>query len=316
MAKKLLDIVRTELAIGHYSRKTVDSYLFYIRDYIVFHKKQHPKDLNEIHIRQYIEDLAETRKMSKSTQNVALSAILFLYKKALQMELGLITNLKFLGTEAKVPVVLSKLEVDDLLCKIRAPYQLMAKLLYGAGLRLNEVIRLRIQDVDFENAQLYIRNAKGNKDRIAILPNSLIEELKAQFQSTKNLFLNDLEKDQNLVHLPDSIANKYKNAEKEYEYYYLFSSKLLSKANDGRVKRHHIHEKTVQKEIRSALKKTEITKKASAHTFRHSFATHLLENGYDIRTVQELLGHKDVQTTMIYTHVLNRNKLGVKSPLD
>jgi integron integrase len=316
MAPKLLDQVRSELRLGHYSKKTEEAYLYYIKDFIIYHNKQHPKDLNAAKIKNYLEYLAIHRNIAASTQNVALSAILFLYKRVLSLPIGIIENLKFIGKEAKIPVVLSRDEVAELIKAIDMPYQLMAKLMYGAGMRLKEVLSLRIQDIDFANAQIYIRNAKGAKDRIAILPEQTRLELELQFQHVLRIFNDDLKNNKNIVYVPKSVSNKFKHACREYKWYYLFPSRSFSRDTDAVLKRHHLHEKTLQRSIREALNKTEITKKATAHTFRHSFATHLLENGYDIRTVQELLGHADVQTTMIYTHVLNRNKLAVKSPLD
>lgn len=307
---------KAQIRVEHLSPKTEKAYLYWIKKYIYFNRLIHPKDLNETHIRKFIEYLAVKEKVAKSTQNVALAALFFLYRKVLGLNIERIDNIRFIGKPPKIPTVLSKDEVKLIFDSLNGQYLLIAKLLYGAGLRLNEVLRLRIQDLDFDYMQIYIRHAKGDKDRIAPLPESLKLDIERQMKWVKTQFNQDRMNQIHRVNVPQAIRRKYPNAEHKFEWYYLFSSKKLIMNENHEQFRFHIHEKSVQKAIYKAVKLSGITKRASAHTFRHSFATHLLENGYDIRTVQELLGHASVTTTMIYTHVLNKPGLAVKSPLD
>lgn len=316
MAEKLIAQVKTRIRVEHKSRKTEQAYIHWIKKYIYFHRLIHPKDLEESHIKAFIEHLALNEQVAKSTQNVALAALMFLYRKVLGLDIKYIEGIRFIGKAAKIPTVLSKTEVKKVLKELTDPYLLIAQLMYGSGLRLNEVLSLRIQDIDFDYKQISIRKAKGDKDRVTTLPQVLMQKLKQQIINTEKSYVQDLLNKSNNVAIPESLKKKYPNAEHDFKWYYLFLARKHTKNEYGHLIRYHIHEKTVQKAVKSAVNLSGIKKRASSHTFRHSFATHLLENGYDIRTVQELLGHKSVETTMIYTHVLNKPGIAVKSPLD
>ena len=313
---KLLDEVRKVIRLRHYSPKTEESYVNWIRKYVLYHNKKHPRDMGEKEIRDYLNYLSLTQNVSYSTQNQALNAIIFLYKNVIKKELG---NLNF--EKAKrvkhIPVVLSKNEVELILNQLEGIVKLIVSLLYGSGLRLNECLSIRIKDVDVDYMQIIIRDGKGGKDRRTMIPGSLINQLKKQIEKVKQIHTSDLKCCGGFTDLPYALEKKYPNANKQFGWQYLFpASKQIYVPKTKRKHRHHLHEATIQRAVKSAVSKAELVKQVSPHTFRHSFATHLLENGYDIRTVQELMGHKDVRTTMVYTHVLNKGVMGVRSPLD
>jgi integron integrase len=315
--RKLLDIVRDVLRTKHYSRRTEQSYIAWIKRFILFHNKRHPSEMGEPEIQKYITFLARDRKVSSSTQNQALSALLFLYRQVLSREIRLSTRLAHPKRPKRIPVVLSHEEALAVLSRLSGVPRLMAKLLYGSGLRLTECLRLRVKDIDMEHRQIIVRDGKGEKDRVTILPGSIITELKVHLHDVRNLHLLDLKEGFGRVALPYALSRKYPNADREWMWQYVFPSSQRSiDPSTGVLRRPHMHGSVLQKSIKRAARLAEIHKPVSPHTFRHSFATSLLQNGYDIRTVQELLGHRDVKTTMIYTHVLNRGGLAVRSPLD
>jgi integron integrase len=315
--KKLLDQVSDAIRLKHYSYRTEQTYIDWIKRYILFHNKRHPKDMGFQEIQTYLSHLASEKKVAASTQNQALSAILFLYRHVLNQEIEFPTDIVRAEKSKTLPTVLTHHEALAVINKMQAVPQLMTKLLYGSGLRLMECLRLRLKDIDFGNHQILVRDGKGEDDRVTILPDSLIPDLDLHLQTVALIHQKDLKQGYGEVHLPYALAHKYPNAAKEIIWQYVFPA--LSRSIDPvskKTMRHHADPSVLQKAIRTAAKLAKIDKPVSPHTFRHSFATHLLQNGYDIRTVQELLGHKDVKTTMIYTHVLNRGGLAVKSPLD
>jgi len=317
---KLLEQVREAIRLKHYSLRTEKTYLDWIRRFILFHGKRHPQSMGAEEVRQFLSDLATEHNVAASTQNQAFSALLFLYKAVLKQELPWIDDIQRAKRPAKLPVVFTPDEARAVLGKLRGTARLMAQLLYGCGLRLNECTRLRVKDVDFGYLQIIIRDAKGGRDRVTMLPVSLVESLRRQIQKRRILHDEDLAAGYGIVFLPGAISRKYPTAASDFGWQYIFPSARMS-ANpraerSGAQGRHHVGESFLQRAVKEAVRAAGIHKPATCHTFRHSFATHLLENGYDIRTVQELLGHKDVSTTMIYTHVLNRPGIGVKSPLD
>ncbi len=315
--KKLMAQVREAIRLKHYSIRTETAYCDWIRRYILFHNKQHPKDLGVRDIESFLSYLALNRKVSASTQNQAFCALLFLYKNVLHVELNERINAFRAKQPTRVPTVLTKEEVFKVLNYLEGRHRLMSDLLYGSGLRLMECVRLRVKDVDFNQRQIVVRDGKGKKDRVTILPATLIDSLRQQLRIAKSIHENDLENGYGSVYLPYALNRKYPNADRKWYWQYVFPAGKLSRDPRSRViRRHHIHESCLQRAVRHAAGKAQICKPVGCHTFRHSFATHLLESGYDIRTVQELLGHKDVKTTMIYTHVLNRGGLAVRSPLD
>lgn len=314
---KLIDQVRLKIRTLHYSIRTEQAYIKWIKHYVRFFRLTHPKDLNHLHINNYLSFLATKMNYSAATQSQALNAIIFLYREILKTNLDDIGNYTRAKKSTKLPVVLSKKEVGSILNQLSGKYRIMAGLLYGSGLRLLECIRLRIKDIDFDYKNITVRNGKGAKDRVTILPESQIESLYLHLALVKQIHKQDLKDGYGTVFLPYALAEKYKNANKSWGWQYVFpAAKLSIDPRSGIKRRHHMSESILQKEIRNAVHNADINKPASCHTLRHSFATHLLENGYDIRTVQELLGHKDVRTTMIYTHVLNKGGLAVHSPLD
>lgn len=302
----------------NYSIRTEQSYVAWLARFIAFHKNKHPSSLNADDIAAYLTYLAVNRMVASSTQRQALNAIVFYYKKVLGQSLDEMGDFTLAKKPARLPVVLSAREVDRLLHQIKEPvYQLMASLLYGCGMRLMECIRLRVFDIDFDYCQIMIRNAKGNKDRVTPLPKKLVVPLKDQLDYVSITHQHDLEKGMGEVYLPAALLRKYPNAAKEIGWQYVFPSQRISiDPRSNLARRHHIHENGLQRKIKMAAKSAGITKKVNCHALRHSFATHLLETGYDIRTVQELLGHADVSTTMIYTHVLNKPGVCINSPLD
>ncbi|MDZ4719030.1 MAG: integron integrase [Roseiflexaceae bacterium] len=314
---KLLDQVRAVLRVQHYAIRTETAYVNWIRRYIIFHHKRHPNEMNTAEIEAFITHLAVSENVSASTQNQALAAILFLYHSVLRLELERPVDAVRAHSPIRLPVVMDRAEVRRVIDCLSDPYRLMAQLLYGSGLRLMECLRLRVKDVDFAQHQLIVRSGKGDKDRDTLLPDSLHASLHRQLRLAETLHKNDLEQGYGSVYLPNALERKYPSAQREWAWQYVFpASKLSTDPRTGLVRRHHVDESSLQKAIRAAVKQAGLTKPASCHTFRHSFATHLLESGYDIRTIQELLGHHDVKTTMIYTHVLNRGGKAVRSPLD
>jgi integron integrase len=314
---RLLDQVRQSIRRRHFSLKTEKSYIYYIRDFILFHQKRHPSEMGVDEIRAYLSHLAIDRQVAASTQNVALSALLFLYKQVLELELPYIDNIERANRPKRLPVVFTRTEVKQVLSHLDGLNHLVVSLLYGSGMRLMEGLRLRVKDLDFEYQQITVRDAKGRKDRVTMLPNFTVELLKLQLQKTQQLHQQDLDMGYGSVELPYALARKYPNAEREWKWQFVFPSwKRSIDPRSQQIRRHHVYEQSVQRAVRKAVQNAGIAKHGSCHTFRHSFATHLLEDGYDIRTVQELLGHKDVKTTMIYTHVLNRGGRGGRSPLD
>lgn len=273
--------------------------------------------MGEVQIRRFINHLAVKRKLSASTQNQALCAILFLYREVLGVELDRIDKIHWAKKPKRLPVIFSKEEVKAIIAKITGVYRLMTMLLYGSGLRLKECLRLRVKDIDFDNQQIFIRAGKGNKDRYTILPKAIESKLKSHIKSVENIHKRDIEAGNDSVYMPYALEKKYPNAGKKIGWHFLFPSKNLS--NDpvsGIRRRHHLHERTLQRAVKKAIKRAGIRKHGGCHTFRHSFATHLLEDGVNVRAVQELLGHKNLETTMVYTHVMNKSKAGIESPAD
>ena len=314
---KLLDQARIAMRQRHYSLKTEKSYVSWMKRYILFHQKRHPKDMGKVEVEAFLNHLVLQRRVSASTQAQALNAIVFLYKQVLGIDIGEFENLRKSNKPKRLPVVLSVSEVGQLLSLMDGRNRLMASLLYGAGLRLMECVRLRIQDIDFDYAQIHVRNGKGQKDRVTPLPKSLCSELRNQMEQVRFIHQQDLQEGCGEVWLPAALSRKYPRAGREWGWQYLFpATKRSIDPTSGVERRHHIDEKVLQRAVKQAVRQSGIAKRAGCHTFRHSFATHLLERGQDIRTVQELLGHSDVSTTMIYTHVLNQGGMGVKSPLD
>jgi integron integrase len=314
---RLFDQIKAVARLKHFSIRTEKSYLYYIRDFILFHNKRHPKDMELAEIRAYLSHLAVERHVAASTQTVALSALLFLYRQVLSIDLPYIDSIERANRPARLPVVLTRTEVQAILAQFNGVHHLIAGLLYGSGLRLTEGLSLRVKDVDFEYRQITIRDGKGAVDRVTMLPTSIIAPLKEQLQQAKLLHQRDLSQGHGDVYLPYALEQKYPKANRLWTWQYIFpSTKRSTDPRSGLIRRHHILQDSLQRAFKIALRQAGIHKHASCHTLRHSFATHLLENGYDIRTVQELLGHKDVRTTMIYTHVLNKGGRGVRSPLD
>ena len=315
--KKLLDQVSDAIRLKHYSYRTEQTYKEWIKRYILFHSKRHPKDMGADEIQNFLSHLAAERNVAASTQNQALSAILFLYRHVLKIEIEFPTDIVRAEKSKTLPTVLTHQEAITVINKMRGIPQLMAKILYGSGLRLMECLRLRVKDIDFGNRQIIVRDGKGEDDRITLLPESLIPDLELHLQTVRLIHQRDLKQGFGEVYLPYALARKYPAAAKEFAWQYAFPA--LSPSVDPQSKktlRHHADASVLQKAIRAAARLAKLDKPVTPHTFRHSFATQLLQSGYDIRTVQELLGHKDVKTTMIYTHVLQKGAFAVKSPLD
>jgi integron integrase len=314
---KLMDQLRNKLRYKHYSINTERTYCHWVKEYIFFHNKQHPKDLSSDAISHFLSYLAVKRNVSASTQNQALSAIIFLYREVLEHPLDDIRDFQYAKKPKRLPVVLTQSEVKRVFEFLNEPHKCMVGLMYGAGLRLNECLGLRMLDVDIERREITVRRGKGNKDRRTLLPEFVIPGLKLAIDKVEQFHQIDQADGISHVHMPDALARKYPNAGKQLKWQYVFASHKTSvDPITGKTGRHHIHSKSVSRAVSNAVKKANIMKHVTAHVFRHSFATHLLENGYDIRTVQELMGHTNVNTTMIYTHVLNKGGHGVKSPLD
>jgi integron integrase len=314
---KLLDQLRDRIRIKHYSVRTETQYVQWVRRFILFHGKRHPRELGAADVEAFLSHLAVEGKVAAATQNQALSALLFLYKEVLGIDLPWLDGITRAKRPQHLPVVLTREEVRAVLSRMQGLYALMAGLLYGTGMRLMECVRLRVKDVEFAQRQIVIRDGKGGKDRVTMLPESLTGALQAQLKQRRMLFEDDQKVGKATVYLPDALARKYPNAAAEWGWQYVFPSGSYSiDPRSGEERRHHLDEKLLQRAMRKAVLAAGIAKPATPHTLRHSFATHLLERGQDIRTIQELLGHKDVQTTMIYTHVMNKGGRGVISPLD
>lgn len=314
---KLLDRVRGEIRVRHYSRRTEEAYVHWIRRYIVFHGKRHPRELGVQEISAFLTWLATGQRVAASTQNQAFSALLFLYRAVLKMEVGEIERVSRAQVPVRVPVVLTRDEVRRVLDALKGTSWLVAALLYGAGLRLQECLELRVKDVDLESNQLTVRRGKGQKDRRTMLPLMLKERLRTHLLGVRSQHDQQVARGEGRVALPSAIGRKYPGASTEWVWQFVFpAGRICRDPQYGPPSRFHLHESAVQRAVTAAVRAAGLTKPAGCHTFRHSFATHLLEDGYDIRTVQELLGHADVSTTMVYTHVLNRGALGVRSPAD
>lgn len=314
---QLLEQMRDAIRVRHYSIRTEDAYLAWIKRFILFHNKRHPKEMGAIEIQQFLSHLAVKENVAASTQNQCLCALIFLYKQVLDIELPQFEEIVWAKKPKKLPVVFSKAEVKVVLDQLSGTYWIMANLLYGSGLRLIECLRLRVKDVDFERDQITVRSGKGERDRVTMLPEIVKQPLSRHLIQVKGLHETDLKNGFGSVYLPYALERKYPEASKEWGWQWIFPASDISRdPRSGVRRRHHLHESVLQRAVRAAIKKAGIRKPSGCHTFRHSFATHLLEDGYDIRTVQELLGHQNVATTMIYTHVLNKGGMGVKSPVD
>ena len=314
---KLLAQLRSHLCTRPYSIRTEQAYVDWARRYILFHDKRHPRDIGAAEVEAFLSYLAVERNVAASTQNQAKAALLHLYKQLLGVDLPWLDEIVQAKQPRRLPVVLTQREVADLLTNLNGPMWVIGSLLYGTGMRLLECLRLRVKDVEFERREIIVREGKGNKDRVTVLPENLLIPLREQLQRTKSLHDKDLEAGFGEVHLPHALAVKYANAGRAWGWQYVFPS--ASRAIDPRSqieRRHHVFPESVQRAVREAAKRMSTAKPVSPHVLRHSFATHLLQSGYDIRTVQELLGHSDVSTTMIYTHVLNKGGRGIRSPLD
>ncbi len=314
---KLLEQMREQIRLRHYSIRTESVYTDWVRRFIRFHNYRHPLELGGPEVEAFLTHLAVRRDVSVSTQNQALSSILFLYQKVLHVELPWLENVVRAKRPQRLPVVLTRAEVSSVFSQLDGSMWLIANLLYGSGMRLMEALRLRVKDVEFTRHEIVIRDGKGNKDRITMLPLTLAMPLKLHLERVRALHQQDLNEGFGITKLPYALARKYPHAASDWGWQFVFPSKNRSEdPRYGNIYRHHVHEKTVQRAMRNAVRAVGLTKPATPHTLRHSFATHLLESGQDIRTVQELLGHADVKTTQIYTHVLNRGGLAVISPLD
>jgi integron integrase len=314
---KLLDQVRRAIRRRHYSDRTEKAYVHWIKRFIFFHNKRHPAEMAESEIAQFLSSLATEGRVSASTQNQALNALLFLYNDVLNKRIGLIDGVVRAKRPQRLPVVLTKDEVKRVLDRMSGAPRLMGLLLYGAGLRLMECCRLRVKDIDFSRNEVVVRSGKGNKDRYTMLPSAVHDSLIEHLQGVKAQHDEDLKNGLGRVSLPNALDRKYPNAGKEWGWQWVFpaTSHYIDSVS-GEKRRHHLHESVLQRAFKEARLKAGVLKPAGCHSLRHSFATHLLENGYDIRSVQELLGHNDVTTTVVYTHVLNRGGKGVRSPAD
>ena len=314
---KLLEQLALAIRARHYSRRTEEAYLGWVRRFILFHGKRHPSEMGRGEINAFLSHLAVDGKVAASTQNQALAAILFLYREVLEKEPGYLEDVVRAKKPPRLPTVLGREEVKAVLGGMTGDDLLAAQLMYGCGLRLLECLRLRVQDIDFDMNRLLVRAGKGGKDRVTVLPETLKGQLRKKLDEVRETHDRDLAAGYGSVYLPDALARKYPSAPKKLGWQYVFpSSRLSADPESGQVRRHHEDERGIQRAVSSAARRAGILKHVTCHTLRHSFATHLLQDGYDIRTVQELLGHSDVSTTMIYTHVLNRGGRGVRSPVD
>lgn len=316
-APKLLDQVRDKVRLRHYSLSTERQYVFWVKRFVLYHGKRHPADMGAAEVESFLTHLAVEGQVAASTQNQALSALLFLYREVLGQDLPWMQEVVRAKRPARLPVVLTPAEVAAVLARMDGVHGLMARLLYGTGMRLMEVVRLRVKDVEFARHEVVVRDGKGGKDRVTMLPQSLVVPLQAHLVWRRRLFDDDKALGKADVFLPDALARKYPQAPQEWAWQYVFPAGSFSvDPRSGAQRRHHIDEKLLQRAMKRAVAAAGVAKPATPHTLRHSFATHLLLGGHDIRTVQELLGHADVSTTMIYTHVLNKGGRGVSSPLD
>jgi integron integrase len=317
MPSPLLEQMRDALRTRHYSRRTEQAYLLWARRFIVFHQGRHPDDMGEREINEFLTHLAVDEHVSASTQNQALAGLLFLYRNVVGYDVGDLGGVVRARKPKRLPVVMTPDEVRAVLSHMDGETWLMASLLYGAGLRLSECLELRVLDIDIARHEITVRDGKGSKDRVTMLPESLDGELRRQLRRAQAVHQHDLDDGWGRIVLPDALARKYPNAAAEWRWQWVFpQERRWRNAESGIQGRHHVHETILQRAVKEAVRRSGVTKHVGCHTFRHSFATHLLEAGYDIRTIQELLGHKDLSTTMIYTHVLNKGGLGVKSPFD
>lgn len=315
--KKLLEKVRDSLRIKHYAYRTEKQYIYWIRRFILFHNKSHPRNMGKTEIEAFLTHLATKELVAASTQNQALNAIAFLYKNVLDLPFDFSLQNVRARRPKRLPTVLTRQEVFKIIECMHDRYRLIIQLLYGSGLRINECVRLRVKDLDFGYHQIHVRDTKGNKDRRTILPETLVRPLQLQMLRANKQHEMDLQDGFGAVYLPHALERKYPYAAREWIWQYIFpSSRITTDPRSGLKRRHHITMDAIRRSLRVAIKLTRIQKRVTPHTFRHSFATHLLEDGHDIRTVQELLGHKDLRTTMIYTHVLKRGPLAAQSPLD
>ena len=314
---RLLDQVCAELRKRHYSHRTEEAYVGWIRQYIRFHRIRHPREMGKEEVERFLSHLAVKRDVAAATQNQALAALLFLYREVLGTRLEWMDDIVRAKRPARLPVVLTRSEVLEILSRMFGPNRIAVILMYGAGLRLLECLQLRVKDVDFGYRQIMVREGKGCKDRVTILPSSIEEQLKRHLDKNKAQHEKDLSRGGGYVRLPNGLDRKCPTAEQEWHWQWIFpATRQFKDAGTGRLYRHHLHETVLQRAVKETAALARLTKRVTCHTFRHSFATHLLEEGYDIRTIQELLGHRDVSTTMVYTHVLNRGGRCVRSPLD
>ena len=314
---RLLEEVRARLRVKHYSLRTEQAYVGWIRRFILASGRRHPRELGAAHVEAFLSDLATRHGVAAGTQNQALSALLFLYREVLGLQLPWLDGLTRAKRSVRLPLVLSRAEVSRVLAQVDGCQWLVLSLLYGTGMRLLEALRLRVKDVDFARSAILVRDGKGAKDRITVLPVSLVDALQRQLARVRVLHAADRERDGGAVWLPKALARKYPHAARDVAWQWVFPANGVARdPRDGVMRRHHLHEQVVQRAMKRAVARAQVEKPATCHTLRHCFATHLLEAGYDIRTIQELLGHSDVATTQIYTHVLNRGGNAVLSPLD
>jgi len=317
MPRTLIDQMRAALRARHYSVRTEKAYCLWVRRFIQFNRMRHPSQMGGPEINRYVTYLAVKLHVSASTQNQALAALLFLYRRVLGREIEDLGTIIRARKPKHLPVVLTRDEVVDVLAELDGDKRLMAVLMYGAGLRLSECLKLRVQDVDFGTNEITVHGGKGDKDRVTVLPESARQPLLEQLDHARRVWKRDLAEGWGRVQLPEGLARKYPNASAEWPWQWVFPAEMRwCDSETGEQGRHHVHETVLQRAVHDAVRRSGVAKHATSHTFRHSFATHLLETGYDIRTIQELLGHKNVSTTMIYTHVLNRGGMGVRSPMD
>lgn len=317
MGERLLDRMRRVLRTGHYSYRTEQAYVHWVRRFIRFHGLRHPRDLGKGHVEAFLTHLAVDRHVAPSTQNLALNGILFLYQKVLELELPWLDNVVRARRKVNMPVVLDRAEIRAILAGLPSPHDRIVGLLYGSGLRISEALRLRVKDMDFRRRELVIRDGKGSKDRVTVLADSSLPAMKVQVEKALAVAELDRYRGRGGVRLPHALNEKYPNARFEPAWQWVFPARNLSTdPRTGLLRRHHLFAQTVQRAVKQAARQAELHKPVTCHAFRHSFATHLLESGADIRTVQQLLGHSDVRTTMIYTHVINRGALGARSPMD